>query len=315
MKRAGFLLAAFALLGGACSKHYLAARPPAAPSAPEAVRHETGFFTGAGGLQIFEQSWHPAGAPRGVLIVVHGLLDHGSRYAAFAEELVGRGFAVYALDLRGHAHSEGGRVWVKHFDEYLEDLDVLLARVRAAEPGRPVFLFGHSMGGAIVTLFTVTRKPDVAGVVLSGAALGIDAPGVQLFGLKVIAALAPHAGALKLKLKDFSRDPAVVAACEADPLVWHKATPARTAKELVKAVRRIEKSMEDVTVPLLVLHGTADAVTPPRGSKALFDRARSVDKALKLYGDFFHDLLHEPDHARVSADIAAWLEAHAAAHP
>ena len=124
-------------------------------------------------------------------------------------------------------------------------------------------------------------------------------------------ACSPGAGVFQLDLHQFSRDPAVVRAGLEDPLVYQGAAGARTARELLGAIAEIQDHMEDVTVPLLAMHGAADRVTPPEGSKALVSRARSTDKTLKIYPGLSHDLLHEPEKEQVMADLVKWLSDHA----
>jgi len=305
-------LAAFA---AGCGSTYLPVRTAGVLGAARpGVEHGEATFDGARGIHLYEQWWRPRAAPpRAAVVIVHGLKDHGSRYDELATRLCARGFAVYAFDLRGHAHSEGERVWIESFDDYLDDLDIYLRRVAAREPQRPVFLFGHSMGGAIATLYTITHKPpagpQLRGLITHAAALKVDASGVTVFGMRVVAATTPHAGIFQLDLEQFSRDPDVVGRAKTDPLVYQPSAPARTARELVGAIRRIDEHMEDVTLPLLALHGTADRVTPPAGSEELYRRARSGDKTLKLYPGLYHDLVHEPEKETVIADIIAWLEA------
>jgi acylglycerol lipase len=272
--------------------------------------HRTDTFQGAGGVKLAEQSWRPAAPVKASLVIIHGLKDHSSRYAELARHLVEDGYAVYAFDLRGHAHSEGERVYVASFDDYVSDVDIFVKRVEAEQPGRPVFVFGHSMGGAIATLYVLTKKPNVAGLILSGAALKADVSGFTAFGTKLVAAVSPHAGVFNLDLADFSRDPSVVEACRKDALVYQDGAPARTAKELLGAIDRIQAHMEDVTVPLLILHGGADRVTPPAGSRELKERARSTDKTLVVFDGLYHDLLHEPERAEVESKIVTWLDAH-----
>jgi acylglycerol lipase len=289
----------------------LAARITTPLPAPQGGTHEQGFFAAKDGMELFEQSWRPSEPARGVVVVVHGLKDHSNRYADLAASLVANGFAVYAADLRGHGHSEGIRVYIDSFDQYLDDLDVLLQLVMTREPGKPVFLFGHSMGGAIATLYTIRRAPKLAGLVLSGAALRADVSGFKVFGTGLVAGLSPKAGVFQLDVHDFSRDPRVVEDGLSDPLVYQDGAPARTAKKLLGAIDDIDAHMEDVTVPLLILHGKADRVTPPSGSQELYERARSTDKKLTLYDGLFHDLLHEPERAKVTADIVAWVALHA----
>ena len=253
----------------------------------------------------------PAAAPRGAVVIVHGLKDHSSRYDGFARRVVAEGFAVHAFDLRGHGRSEGVRVAIDDFSEYLDDLAVELVRVRAREPGVPVFLMGHSMGGAIVTLFALERRPAVSGLVLSAAALAVDASAITVGGTKAVAAISPDAGVFQLDLDDFSRDPAVVAENRADPLVYQDAAPARTAALLIGAIDTIGEREGELDVPVLALHGDADHVTPPEGSRELVRRARTRDKTLKTYPGLVHDLLHEPERETVVRDIVAWLDARA----
>ena len=288
---------------------------PAAASGPPLERgHE--LVPGTRGLSLYQQWWRPVGqTPRATVVVVHGLKDHGSRYAELARRLVSRGFAVHALDLRGHAHSEGARVDVDAFEDYVTDLEAVLQRVREQEPGRPVFLLGHSMGGAIVTLFTLEHPSEVSGLITHAAALKLDVGGAKAGGIKFLSALNPKAESFQLDLEDFSRDPEVVRAAREDPLVHQPPAPIHTARELIVAVDTIQGRMEELTVPVLILHGTADKVTLPAGSEELHRRAGSTDKTLKLYPGLSHDLVHEPEKQAVLDDITAWLEARAPAAP
>jgi alpha-beta hydrolase superfamily lysophospholipase len=183
--------------------------------------------------------------------------------------------------------------------------------VRAKQPGKPVILFGHSMGGAIATSYTLFRKPQLAGLVLSGAALRADAGGGTKAIVRMTGVLFPHAGVFSLDIEKFSRDPAVVAACKADPQVYREAAPARTARALINAIDDIREHEAELTVPVLALHGSLDEVTPPDGSETLIATAKSADKTFKKYPGLVHDLVHEPEHDAVIADIVAWAAAHA----
>jgi alpha-beta hydrolase superfamily lysophospholipase len=314
--RLASIAALAALLAPAsCASHAESVRAPAPRTVEGGVEHGEGRFEGAGGARLFEQHWRPAGADaRGVLVLVHGLKDHSARYASAAETLARRGFAVYAFDLRGHGRSDGARVAIDAFAEYLDDLDRFLACVREREPARPTFLFGHSMGGAIVTLFAIERRPALAGIVLSAPALRVadDVPAVLVGSTKLLGAVLPGLPVFGLESAGFSRDPAVVRENdETDPLIEHGRAPARTASELLGAIAEIQERMEEVRAPLLILHGTADRITDPEGSRELAARARSGDVTLRLYDGLYHDLLHEPEQAEVLGEIAAWLEARA----
>jgi acylglycerol lipase len=292
----------------ACSSPpYLPARVTPPALTPADVVHHEGFFTGQAGAELYEQSWQAA-SPRAAVVIVHGLKDHGSRYAAFATVLAEGGVSVYAADLRGHGHSDGIRVWVDSFNQYLGDLDTMIAFVHAREPGRPIFLMGHSMGGAISALYVIAKRPvPVAGLILSAAALRADVGFFKSFGTSLVTAFSPHDQVFQLDPHDFSRDPDVVQADLTDPLVYQDPAPANTAKELLWGIHAIDDHMEDIAVPLLIMHGSLDRVTPPDGSKELYARASSTDKTLKVYDGLYHDLLHEPEKDRVARDIASWI--------
>lgn len=284
---------------------------PPPPKTEAGVARSDEVIAASGGISLYSRAYRPeSGDVRGVVVFVNGLKDHGDHYAAFSQELVRKGYAAYAYDTRGHGRSTGERAKVDRFDDYVDDLASYVERVRSREPGRPIFVFGHSMGGAMVTLYAVTRHPDVAGIILSGPALEIDAPSVQIAAIRLFDGLNPGAPIFDLPNENFSRDPAVVADMTKDPLVYQEPASAHLAAEIVGAMHRIWESPEAITVPLLALHGTADKLTAPSGSRDLVARAGSRDKTLRLYDGFFHDLVHEPGHERVTSDITHWLDAH-----
>ncbi len=275
------------------------------------MRHFEGTFTATNGDPLFEQHWFPETTPRADVVIVHGYAEHSGRYEHVAAYLAERGYAVHALDLRGHGRSAGERVLVRSFNEYLDDVAGLLVRVHEGTGRRPIFLLGHSMGGTIVALASVTRRPDVRGVMLSGAGLTAGrGPQAVLAQLLVwLGQLFPRLPLRKLAAETVSHDPDVVAKYDSDPLVYRGKMPAGTLSAMIRAGRTIHKRIETVTQPLLIMHGTADALTEPDGSRELYERAVSSDKTLKLYEGFFHEILNEPERAQVLGDIAAWLDA------
>jgi acylglycerol lipase len=302
----------------ACAKPYLPLRAenPPLPVAPDGVAVTTGTFVSADGVSLFTRAWRPAsGDVRGVLVVMHGLRDHGDHYAGLAATLARRGYALYAFDLRGHGRSPGRRVTVDAFDTYVDDFDRYVAGVRAAEPGKPLFVYGHSMGGTIVGLWATTHAASVDGVILSAPALRIDAPPALAAGTLVAGVLTPDFPGLTPNNDKFSSDPAVKAAMDADPLIYQPGAPVHTARALFRGVEAFWAQLDGLTSPLLLLHGTADSITAPAGSRDLYQRAPAKDKALRLYAGFFHDLVHEPQHDQVFADVAAWLDAHTGGAP
>jgi acylglycerol lipase len=266
-------------------------------------------FDGAGGPKIFFRSWRPDSKARGVVVIVHGFNSHSGHYLWVAEQLVANGLAVYALDLRGRGRSDGERFFVEHFGEYLSDVEGMLAIAKTREPGLPVFILGHSAGGVISSVFTLEHQAELAGLICESFAFQVPGPEFALQVLKGISHFAPHAHVLKLPNKEFSRDPAVVAAMNADPLIANEVQPTLTVAEMVRADERLKREFPLFTLPVLIMHGTADKVTKPEGSQTFYDNAGSKDKTLKLYEGHAHDLLNDLDKETVMGDINAWIDA------
>jgi acylglycerol lipase len=275
------------------------------------MSHQQEYFPGNDGLRMFENVWRPEIDPKAVVVFVHGFTEHSGRHAHVAEALNLQGFAVCAMDLRGHGRSEGDRIWVQSFDEYLDDVELYVDRVRRREPGKPVFLLGHSMGGAILALLAIERNLNAAGMILSAPALRV-ADGVFPLLRRLAAIVArffPRLRLVHLGSGKLSRDPDNVARFRADPLVFHGSIPVRTGAELLDAMQRVEAGAASVRLPLLVLQGTGDAIVDPSGSRVFCDRSTSTDKTLKLYDGLYHDLFGEPERGQVLADVRAWLAA------
>jgi alpha-beta hydrolase superfamily lysophospholipase len=269
-----------------------------------------GTFTSGGGLNIFFRAWVPQDAARGVVVIVHGFNAHSAYYAWTAAQLVPLGLAVYALDLRGRGKSDGERFYVQRFADYVDDVATFVALVKSRHSGLPVFLLGHSAGGVVACTYTLDHQNELAGLICESFAFQVPAPDFALAVFKGLSHVAPHAHVLHLKNEDFSRDPSAVAAMNADPLIAHETQPTQTLAEMVRADERLKREFSRITLPLLILHGTADKATKPSGSQLFFETAGSKDKTLRLYDGHFHDLLNDLDKDVVAADITGWIGAH-----
>src|SRR5262245_37002702 len=267
-----------------------------------------GNFEGVDGVKIFTREWQPSGEPRGVVVISHGLNAHSGLYEWAAEQFTSNGLAVYALDHRGRGRSEGERFFVKKFADWTNDLATFIDIVKTREADLPVFLLGHSAGGVIACGYALDHQDEIAGLICEDFAYQVPAPEVALAIIKGVSHVAPHAHVLTLKNEDFSRDPAVVAALNADPLIANESKPSETVAELVRLDELLKKSFQQITLPLLILHGTADKVTKPSGSQEFYEKAGSSDKTLKLYEGHFHDLLADVGKKQVMADIQAWID-------
>ncbi|HUT11010.1 MAG TPA: lysophospholipase [Thermoguttaceae bacterium] len=272
--------------------------------------HQDGRFKGHDGLELYQQCWLPERESAAVVVLVHGFIEHSGRYADVAKELNRHGYAVYALDLRGHGQSNGERVFVRSFDEFAADLDIFLQEVKRRESGKAIFLLGHSMGGTIAARLAVTRQPDVAGMVLSAPAVRVGKGVFPLLrrGARLVSRLFPRLRVVRLGSGWISRDPQVVADFRQDPLVFHEKFTVRIGAEILDAAQHLQDHAPSLRLPLLILQGTADRIVDPTGSRLLHDRAGSTDKTLRIYEGLYHDLLHEPEKEQVTANMTEWLD-------
>ena len=268
------------------------------------------YLEQAGGLRSFVRSWRPATQVRATIVIVPGFNSHSGYYGWIAEQLSALGLAVYAVDLRGRGKSDGERFFVQSFADYVSDVALVANTARAREPGLPVFVLGHSAGGVVACLYALEHQGDLAGLISESFAFQVPAPDFALAVFKGLSHVAPHAHVLRLKNENFSRDPKVVETMNDDPLIAHETQPTQTLAELVRADERLKQSFARMTLPVLIIHGTADKAARSSGSQLFHDSVGSRDKALKLYEGSFHDPLNDVGKEAVMADITAWLEAH-----
>lgn len=274
----------------------------------DTARQET--VPGATGLNIFFRSWRPNDKPNATVVIIPGFNAHSGYYEWVAGQFVARGLAVYALDLRGRGHSDGERFYVQAFEDYVSDVETVMAVVKSREAGRPMFLLGHSAGGVVACLYTLDHQAELTGLICESFAHEIPAPDFALAVFKGLGHVAPHAHILHLPNERFSRDPEAVEAMNNDPLIAHETQPTQTMAAMVRADERLKKEFPSITLPVLILHGTADKNTRPSGSQHFYDRAGSDDKTLKLYEGGFHDLLNDSDKVLVTSDIERWIDGH-----
>jgi alpha-beta hydrolase superfamily lysophospholipase len=264
-------------------------------------------FKGLNDLNIFTRAWRPEGNARGAVVIVPGFNAHSGYYAWVGEQLVSDGLAVYALDLRGRGRSDGERFYVESFDDWVDDVARFVKIAKSENPSVPTFLLGHSAGGVVGCLYAIKHQDELAGFVCESFAFQIPAPNFALAVFKGLGHIFPHAHILHLKNEIFSRDPKAVEAMNNDPLIAHETQPSQTMAEMVRADERIRKAFPNITLPLLILHGTDDKATKYQGSQLFYNAASSTDKTIKLYEGHFHDLLNDVDKEVVMSDIKAWM--------
>jgi len=264
----------------------------------------------AKGVKIFVRSWNPESKPRAVVVVCHGVNSHSGQYLWVGEQFAASGFAVYALDLRGRGRSDGERFYVEDIADYVSDVAGTVALAKSRHPGLPVFLLGHSAGGVVSSTYVLENQAGLAGFICESFAFQVPAPGFALAAIKGLSHIAPRLPVLTLKNEDFTRDPKALEALNNDPLTAHEVQPAITVAALVRADERLREEFPQITLPLLIMHGTEDRATVCRGSEFFHQTAGSKDKTLKLYEGHYHDLLNDVGKEGVMADVKGWMDSH-----
>jgi alpha-beta hydrolase superfamily lysophospholipase len=269
-----------------------------------------GSFIAFDGLGIYRRWWLPDGGTRAVIMLVHGLGEHSARYDHVAVALVDQGYAVHALDHRGHGRSGGKRTFVKSYDEFMRDLVDFREIVEAEHPDLPVVMLGHSMGGNLAMAHTLDHQDGLAGLALSGALLSVgDAVSpAQLKAIGLLARVAPGVRPQGLSADAISRDPAVVAAYRSDPLVYTGKISAGLLAALLGSVERFPDRYAELSLPVLVLHGTDDKLVDIAGSRELETAAVNAEVTVHYYDGLYHEVFNEPEHDVVIADLVSWLD-------
>ncbi|MGF1692042.1 alpha/beta hydrolase [Photobacterium kagoshimensis] len=280
------------------------------------MTHYEAFFTNTMGKQVYTQSWHPDGNhPHAIVIIVHGLGEHSGRYQNLIQTLLPLNIAVYGFDHTGHGKSEGKRVFIGNFDEFINTLDSYVDHVKQTHPNSPLYLIGHSMGGLITSTYLIQHQNKIDGAILSAPAIQPPpqiSPVLITLG-KYIAAIAPTLPAVALDIKGLSRDDKVIDSYQQDPLVHAGNVTAGLSRQIQLAMGDVAQDGHRIKLPILVLQGTQDRLVNPQGAKFLVDTVSSKDKTLKQYDGLYHELFNEPEKAAVLKDVKQWISQHIAA--
>ncbi|XP_008316953.1 monoglyceride lipase isoform X2 [Cynoglossus semilaevis] len=269
----------------------------------------------ADGLHLFCRYWEPVEPPRALVFIVHGTGEHSGPYDEIAQKLRDQSLLVFAHDHVGHGQSEGERMNVKDFQVYIRDSLQHIDLMKSRHPDLPVFILGHSMGGAVAILTACERPSDFAGVVLIAPMIKMNpesATPFKVFLAKVLNHVLPRLPLGSINSKWVSRDKSKVEAYDADDLNHHGGVRVSFGWQLMGAAARIEKEIPTISWPFFLLHGDADKLCDIRGSKIMFDKAPSPDKKIKIYEGGYHALhLDLPDVAQsVLKEVSAWITEH-----
>lgn len=272
------------------------------------MKHQTDTFKTGDGLSIFCQSWVPA-SPKAVIVLSHGYAEHSGRYQHVVDALLEQNYAVYALDHRNHGQSDGEKGYIADFSKFIGDLHQFVQKVKNSHPDSKMILLAHSMGALIATHYVIAHPHEFDLLVFSAPYL-IDGSGTSPLLIRlsnVLGSLLPRLPIKALDSSAVSRDPAVVKDYDSDPLNSRNKIRARTGAQLLAAGPKAFQRASEITTPILIMHGDADALASVEGSRTLNDLITSDDKSLRIYKGLYHEIMNEPEQDQVIADIIEWI--------
>lgn len=271
------------------------------------------FIETPDGLRLHHVYWEPQVDSERVIIIVHGISEHVRRYDHVAEHLIQAGYHIYAQDHRGHGESTGERVHVGSNTAYIRDLKSFYDRIKRQHPTAKIYMLGHSMGSIISLQFVLTYPDAIDALTITGTATDV-ASGVSPL-LRTVGNVV-HRINKKAPIQApggsevLTRDPDMLKAADEDPLMYKGWTKTSTAKYILETGELLQERAAEITLPILIMHGADDELTPVSGSQIMYERVGSADKTLKIWDNMLHEVLNEVDRADVLAEITAWFNKH-----
>jgi alpha-beta hydrolase superfamily lysophospholipase len=264
------------------------------------------------GMKLSGYLWEPKESPRALINLVHGFGEYSERYNSWAMRFVEKGFAVHAIDNRGHGKSDGKRGHVNKHEEFLNDIDVLIKESKKLYPELPQFIYGHSMGGNIVSNYILKRENNFKGAILSSPwlKLSFTPSTLTIFFARILQKVYPKfTQKSTLDVKGISHDSKVIDAYIKDPLI-HEKISAKMFFEIYNAGLWAIANLEKLTIPVLIQHGTGDNITSYKASKEFFENAKEKGKDIeyKEWEGLYHELHNEKEKEQIFEFVHSWIE-------
>ena len=274
----------------------------------------TGTIESHDGLSLFYRAWHPTTKPRGIIVFFHGGGGHSGQptYHHFTDHFLRKGYALYGLDQRGHGRSEGDKFHIEKIEDIRQDIDDFLKFVKQRNDGESLFALGQSMGGLFVLDYCLHDPIELKGAISVAPGLNLEGIPTIVQGIfRLLSKIAPK-WVLKVRGVDLSaasRDPVESKKIKSDPLTSLSSTP-NTLLEIVRTVERVHRNAPKFQIPLLMIHGSDDRISPPIGSKRFFEATTLTDKTLNLIQGGYHQPFIDVNREEVFSDLEAWIENH-----
>ncbi len=272
------------------------------------MKHTEFSWQGTQGGKIYAQSWQPEADVRGIIALVHGLGEHSDRYAHVAETFTGAGLATVAIDLPGHGKSQGTRGHTTYVN-VADEIGTLLAECGRRFPGKPRFLYGHSLGGALALYYLLKRQPTVQGAIITSPSIapGMPVTGSKLFAARVFSRLMPAFTMNNgLSLENLSHDAKVIQAYKEDPLV-HPKISAKLGWDMIQEGAWMLEHAADIGVPLLLMQGTEDKLVSVEATRAFAKKVKPALLTYKEWDGLYHETHNELQKQQVIAFTVGWI--------
>ena len=276
------------------------------------MKHEEGVFQGKDNNKLYYQRWIPRSEARAIVAIVHGVGEHSGRYLNLSEPLANNAFTLYGYDQRGHGRSPGQRVYINNWSEYREDLNAFLKLIQEQEPGKSIFLYGHSMGATIALDYILHYPKVLKGAILSGTpfeSAGAVKPALVTLANMLSKILPRFSMNLGLDITALSREPEVVRAYASDPLVSRLVT-ARWGTEMLKTNEWVKEHLAEIVTSTFFIHGEADRISLARAVAEKVREIHLAEKTLIIYPGGYHEPHNDYGHARVLGNVTEWLDQH-----
>lgn len=260
------------------------------------------------GLELYCEV-HTSPEPKGVILAIHDYGEHSGVYRNLFHRLCQEGYSIYAADLRGHGKSPGERGLIARFDDYLEDLDLLVARIKDRDSTQPLFLMGQGLGALIAACFAMSRKPRLKGLILCGLMMDLPVSAMDRLLMRYAGFFVEHSKAL-LQLRQLLLGPALDGALKHDELAFRGAIKVNTVREILGACASIQKSSDRMPFAILLIHALETSISRASALERWLDAIPSIDNSVLRYEGSDHHLLLHKERDQVAGDIIEWCEQH-----
>lgn len=276
------------------------------------MNYQSTTYASYDGIKLSGYLWKTENKPKALINLVHGFGEYSERYSHWAELFVKNGYAVHAIDYRGHGKSDGRRGYIHSFDDFLNDIDVLVQESEKMFPEIPQFIYGHSLGGNIVANYILKRDNNFKGAIISSPwfKLAFDPSALTLFFAKTIKSIFPKfTQKANLDVNGISHDQEVINNYIKDPLV-HEKISARMFFEVYKAGNWVLEHPGLISIPVLLQHGNADKITSYKASIGFAEKAQKLNKDItyKEWEGMYHELHNELKNEEVFKFVVEWLK-------